>query len=55
MERFAPIEVRSLDGGNAKKFVVGAIDELAQAVESADPNRRRGAVGDRTEPLLAFG
>ena len=54
MERFAPIEVQSLDQGNAEKLVIGAIDELAQAVESADPDRRRGAVGDRTEPLLAF-
>ena len=55
MERVAPIEVQSLGEGNAEKLVIGAIDELAQTVELADPDRNRGAVGDRAEPFFALG
>src|SRR5271155_3982640 len=55
MQRLAPIEILSLLEGDAKKIMVGAVDELAEAIELGHPYWHWGAVCDRSEALFAFG
>ena len=55
MKRFTPIESQRIRKRNAKKLVIGAVDELPEAVEPAHPHRHGRAIRDRPKPLFALG
>ena len=55
MKSFTPIEIQSIRKGDAQKFVIRTVDELAKAVEPAHPHRHGRAIRDRPKPLFALG